>query len=46
MAEPAPLRRIAIDRGGTFTDVVAERSDGSVEVRGGMTMRRRRRRGG
>ena len=32
MAEPAPLRRIAIDRGGTFTDVVAERSDGSVEV--------------
>ena len=32
MAEPAPLRRIAIDRGGTFTDVVAERDDGSVEV--------------
>ncbi len=32
MVEPAPLRRIAIDRGGTFTDVVAERSDGSVEV--------------
>jgi 5-oxoprolinase (ATP-hydrolysing) len=32
MAETAPLRRIAIDRGGTFTDVVAERADGSVEV--------------
>ncbi|WP_308462175.1 hydantoinase B/oxoprolinase family protein [Sphingomonas citri] len=31
-ASPAPLRRIAIDRGGTFTDVVAEREDGSVEV--------------
>ncbi len=28
----APLRRIAIDRGGTFTDIVAERADGSVEV--------------
>jgi 5-oxoprolinase (ATP-hydrolysing) len=32
MAEPAQLRRIAIDRGGTFTDVVAERDDGAVEV--------------
>jgi len=32
MAEPAPLRRIAIDRGGTFTDVVAERTDGTIEV--------------
>ena len=36
MAAPAsrqsPLRRIAIDRGGTFTDVVAERADGTVEV--------------
>ena len=30
---PLPgLRRIAIDRGGTFTDVVAERADGSVAV--------------
>ncbi len=29
---PAPLRRIAIDRGGTFTDVVAERADGSIAV--------------
>jgi 5-oxoprolinase (ATP-hydrolysing) len=28
----SPLRRIAIDRGGTFTDVVAERIDGTVEV--------------
>ena len=32
MADPSPLRRIAIDRGGTFTDVVAERADGSIEV--------------
>jgi len=31
-ASPAPLRRIAIDRGGTFTDVVAEREDGTIEV--------------
>ncbi|WP_277979945.1 hydantoinase B/oxoprolinase family protein [Sphingomonas phyllosphaerae] len=31
-ASPAPLRRIAIDRGGTFTDVVAERADGTIEV--------------
>ena len=30
-AEP-PLRRIAIDRGGTFTDVVAERADGTIAV--------------
>ncbi|WP_375380447.1 hydantoinase B/oxoprolinase family protein [uncultured Sphingomonas sp.] len=29
---PSPLRRIAIDRGGTFTDVVAERADGSVAI--------------
>ncbi len=29
---PAPLRRIAIDRGGTFTDVVAERADGTIAV--------------
>ncbi len=28
----SPLRRVAIDRGGTFTDVVAELADGSVEV--------------
>ncbi|MDP1027597.1 hydantoinase B/oxoprolinase family protein [Sphingomonas sp. KR1UV-12] len=27
-----PLSRIAIDRGGTFTDVVAERADGSIET--------------
>jgi 5-oxoprolinase (ATP-hydrolysing) len=27
-----PLRRIAIDRGGTFTDVVAEYDDGSIAV--------------
>jgi len=26
------LRRIAIDRGGTFTDVVAERADGTITV--------------
>ncbi|GAA4213452.1 hydantoinase B/oxoprolinase family protein [Sphingomonas endophytica] len=30
-ARPA-LRRIAIDRGGTFTDVVAEHADGSIAV--------------
>jgi len=29
---PSLLRRIAIDRGGTFTDVVAEREDGSIAV--------------
>ncbi|WP_242095740.1 hydantoinase B/oxoprolinase family protein [Sphingomonas sp. CROZ-RG-20F-R02-07] len=29
---PSPLRRIAIDRGGTFTDVVAERADGTIAV--------------
>ncbi|MEH3098964.1 hydantoinase B/oxoprolinase family protein [Sphingomonas adhaesiva] len=29
---PAPLRRIAIDRGGTFTDVVAERADGTIAI--------------
>jgi 5-oxoprolinase (ATP-hydrolysing) len=28
----SPLRRIAIDRGGTFTDVVAEREDGTIAV--------------
>uniref|UniRef100_UPI00266EC40D hydantoinase/oxoprolinase family protein n=1 Tax=Sphingomonas bacterium TaxID=1895847 RepID=UPI00266EC40D len=29
---PSPIRRIAIDRGGTFTDVVAERADGTIAV--------------
>ncbi|KQT34711.1 5-oxoprolinase [Sphingomonas sp. Leaf412] len=29
---PPALVRIAIDRGGTFTDVVAERSDGTIAV--------------
>jgi 5-oxoprolinase (ATP-hydrolysing) len=32
VAAPSPLRRIAIDRGGTFTDVVAERDDGTIAV--------------